>query len=70
MVELNDDILKFKGFKKLTHYFLKMKYYYVKRTENNEAKLTELVNEDDTLIPSHNGKILLEFYESESSQIF
>ena len=70
VVEWNDDILKFKDFKKLTHYFSKMKYYYVKRTENNEAKLTELVNEDDTLIPSHNGKILLEFYESESSQIF
>ena len=67
VTEWNDAVLRFKDFKRLTRYFSKMRYYYIKKTENNkEAKWTELANEDDTPIPSHNSKILLEFYESEN----
>lgn len=66
VIEWDNDTVKFKDFKQLTHYFSNMKYYYIKKTENKEAKWTELVNKDDTLVPSHNGKILLEYYDSES----
>ena len=67
VVEWNSESpIRFKDFKKITRYFSKMKYYYVKKTENKESKWTELRNEDNTLIPSHNGKILLEFFESEN----
>ena len=66
VTEWNEAVLRFKDFKRLTRYFSKMKYYYIKKTENKEAKWMELANEDDTPIPSHNHKILLEFYESEN----
>lgn len=67
VTEWNDAVLRFKDFKRLTRYFSKMRYYYIKKTENNkEAKWMEMANEDDTLMPSHNSKILLEFYESEN----